>query len=633
MTQVAAGVQTSNLSPLFHTFFLAGFGRTARRRLSSGGAKIAVRWVVSLFVAATVSIALAGSADAQVERRVALVIGNSAYQHSAPLENPTNDAQDLADALGRLGFEVILAKDLDKRGMEQSFSRFARLAQDADVAMFYYAGHALQYGGENFLVPIDATLQDEFSVEFEMARVTDVMNSLQRARGVKVLVLDACRNNPLAEQLARRATNREFFASRGLARIEHPTGMIVAYATQAGQVADDGRGRNSPFTSALIKRIEEPGVEIAQIFRRVAVDVNSLTKGQQVPDLSMSLLGEVYLSQPQEPKLNAEYDAWQKIAASNDRSEFEHFIANFPSSPFSDVAKERIHNLESKRMQQESAALALRTATDQATHDVDRDKDRLEQTTQVEIAKDQAVREQIRQQATSTAPKDTSVEQTQKSTQSVQTEKTSSVQLESTVKPDPVGPSNPATPASSDLAKFITHELRRVGCYRGLDTDNWQAGPKLGLEQYLRATKLNVSAREPSPQILEILKLQSGRICSPSCRIGETLANGQCVAKTCPAEMTLSASGKCVAAHIHEAAKTKSPEKIASRSLAPEPKKTRPQPHRPVYNNLPRQEDVDQPPPPRVVVPVQPRPLITPPAPLAGLGHLCLGVGPLALCR
>src|SRR5262249_32756816 len=153
---------------LLRTFFLAeesDLRRTARlgsHRLSSRWSRIIVHWFASLFVAATVSSALVATADAQAERRVALVIGNSAYQHSAPLGNPTNDAQDLADTLGRLGFEVILAKDLDKRGMEQSFSRFARLAQDADVAMFYYAGHAMQYGGENFLVPIDAALQDEF---------------------------------------------------------------------------------------------------------------------------------------------------------------------------------------------------------------------------------------------------------------------------------------------------------------------------------------------------------------------------------------------------------------------------------------------------------------------------------------
>jgi hypothetical protein len=641
MTQVAAGVQTSNLPVLLRTFLLAedsDFRRTARlgsRRLSSGWSRILVQWFASLFVAATVSIALVATADAQAERRVALVIGNSAYQHSAPLGNPTNDAQDLADALGRLGFEVILAKDLDKRGMEQSFSRFARLAQDADVAMFYYAGHAMQYGGENFLVPIDATLQDEFSVEFEMARVNDVLNSLDRARGVKILVLDACRNNPLADQLARRATNRELFASRGLARIEHPSGMIIAYATQAGQVADDGRGRNSPFTSALIRRIEEPGVEIAQIFRRVAVDVNSLTKGRQVPDLSMSLLGEVYLSQPQEAKLNTEYDAWQKIAASSDPAQFEHFVADFPDSPFSDLAKERIRTLESKRIQE--SALPLRSPKDQ--HDVDHDKGGLDQTSQVEAVKEQAVREQIRQQAALTAPKDTSIEQTQKSTQAPQPEKTASVQPESRVPADPVSASNSVAPTSSDLARSITHELRRVGCYRGLDSDNWKAGPKAGLDQYLRATKLNVATHEPSTQILDILKLQSGQICSPTCKIGETVVDGQCVAKTCAAGMTLSTSGKCVAAHIRETAKAKAPEKIASRSLAPEPKKAQPKPHRPVYakravSSEPPQEVVDQPPPQRVVVaPVQPRPLIAPAGPLGGLGHVCLGVGPLAVCR
>src|SRR5262249_44491359 len=155
-------------------------------------------------------------------------------------------------------------------------------------------------------------------------------------------VLDACRNNPLADQLSRRASNRDYFATRGLARIQHPSGMIVAYATQADQVADDGRGRNSPFTSALIKHIAEPGVEIAQIFRRVAVDVNNSTQGRQLPDLSMSLLGEVFLTKPEKPRLTIESEAWEKIAGSHDRADFDRFIRDFPDSPFVAVANEHI---------------------------------------------------------------------------------------------------------------------------------------------------------------------------------------------------------------------------------------------------------------------------------------------------
>jgi uncharacterized caspase-like protein len=181
---------------------------------------------------------------------VALVIGNAAYQSTQLLANPRNDASDVADALKRVSFEVVLERDLDKRGMERAIAQFARDARDADAALFYCAGHGLQHRGLNYLVPTDARLEDEFSLNFEMTRLEDVLISLGQARGIKILVLDACRNNPLLERLARVATTRDFVPARGLARLDATRGMVVAYATQADQLAVDGTGRNSPFSRA-----------------------------------------------------------------------------------------------------------------------------------------------------------------------------------------------------------------------------------------------------------------------------------------------------------------------------------------------------------------------------------------------
>jgi hypothetical protein len=176
--------------------------------------------------------------------------------------------------------------------MERAIAQFARDARDADAALFYYAGHGLQHQGLNYLMPTDARLDDEFNLNFEMTRLEDVLLSLGRARGVKILVLDACRRNPLVDRLA--GTTRDFAATRGLARLEARYGMVVAYATQADQVAVDGSGRNSPFTAALVKQLSEPGLEIGMLFRRVAADVNRMTGGRQLPELSVSLLGEFY---------------------------------------------------------------------------------------------------------------------------------------------------------------------------------------------------------------------------------------------------------------------------------------------------------------------------------------------------
>src|ERR1019366_5238586 len=159
--------------------------------------------------------------------------------------------------LKRSGFETILATDLDKTAMDAGTIQFARAARAADVAMFYYSGHALQFGGVNYLAPIDAKLTDEADLR-RMVRVDEIVSDLQQAKNLRILVLDSCRDNPLAEELKRSiGTTRALPLQRGLAKIDSPQGMIVAYATQSGRTADDGNGRNSPYTTAFLKHIQE----------------------------------------------------------------------------------------------------------------------------------------------------------------------------------------------------------------------------------------------------------------------------------------------------------------------------------------------------------------------------------------
>ena len=158
--------------------------------------------------------------EASADGRVALVIGNSTYQNTAILPNPVNDADDMAAALKRVGFTVVLERNLNKRGMELAIGQFARLAQNADAAVFFFAGHGIQHRGLNYLMPTDARLEDEFNLHFELTRLDDILYSLDRARGIKILILDACRNNPLAERLVRTTVSRDAGLLRGLARIE-----------------------------------------------------------------------------------------------------------------------------------------------------------------------------------------------------------------------------------------------------------------------------------------------------------------------------------------------------------------------------------------------------------------------------
>jgi formylglycine-generating enzyme required for sulfatase activity len=234
------------------------------------------------------------SVPALAEKRVALVIGNGAYKNATRLPNPRNDAEDIAAALKRKGFETIVGFDLDKAGMDSATIRFARAAREADVAVFYYSGHAMQFAGVNYLMPVDTKLTDEADLRL-MSRVDDIVADLQQAKNLRILVLDSCRDNPLAEELKRSiGRTRAAGIARGLAKIDSPQGMIVAYATQSGRTAEDGQGRNSPYTAAFLKHIEA-AEEIGTVFRRVSADVYESTRRTQLPELSLSLIGEFYL--------------------------------------------------------------------------------------------------------------------------------------------------------------------------------------------------------------------------------------------------------------------------------------------------------------------------------------------------
>src|SRR5262245_8109993 len=228
-----------------------------------------MRYVVRLTL--LVSCALAGltAGPANAEKRVALVIGNSAYQHTRALPNPRNDAEAIAKLLRDNGFaEVALKSDLDYRAMREAVRHFANQAQAAEVALVYYAGHGLEVAGENYLVPVDAKLLRDFDLDFEAVPLTLLLGAVDGARKLKVVVLDACRNNPLGERMALRA-GAVRSVDRGLGRIEPRGEMLVAYSAKAGTVARDGAGRHSPYADALLKHMATPGLDVIRMFGRV----------------------------------------------------------------------------------------------------------------------------------------------------------------------------------------------------------------------------------------------------------------------------------------------------------------------------------------------------------------------------
>ncbi|MFD2184826.1 caspase family protein [Rhodoplanes azumiensis] len=241
-----------------------------------------------LFAGAVALLSCTALGSALAESRVALVIGNGAYTAVPALDNPANDSKAMAELLRAADFEVVTARDLGQAEMRRAIGDFARTVRGkgADtVALVYYAGHGLQVDGDNYLVPVDAQIRQESDVPFETVRLADLMNALAAAPvKTRIVMLDACRNNPFA------AAGKS--GGRGLAIVDAPNGTIVSYATAPGSEAEDGEGRNSPYTAAFLKVAKEPGLPIEQAFKRVRYAVHQETDGRQTPWESSSLTGD-----------------------------------------------------------------------------------------------------------------------------------------------------------------------------------------------------------------------------------------------------------------------------------------------------------------------------------------------------
>src|ERR1700760_4933496 len=303
-----------------------------------------------------IAIVCAGACSpASADTRVALVIGNAAYEHAPNLPNPPHDAEDVVASLKRSHFEVISGSNVNQADMQNLAIRFSRAARTADVALFYYSGHAMQFNGVNYLMPIDAELKDEADLK-RFTRVDDILNDLQQAKNLRFLVLDSCRDNPLAENLKRSiGQNRGATIRQGLIKMEAPLGTIISFSTQAGQTANDGDARNSPYTASFLKRIEEPK-EIGEIFREVSTDVYEASGKQQLPELSLSIVGNFYLngnlnvtvtpSQPAADPCASAETHWKASASVNTVAAYEDHVARFPGCAFSDLARAKIEELK-----------------------------------------------------------------------------------------------------------------------------------------------------------------------------------------------------------------------------------------------------------------------------------------------
>jgi hypothetical protein len=288
---------------------------------------------------------------ANAEKRVALVIGNTAYEHTRQLPNARHDAHAVAMLLTRIGFTVRAANDIAYRPMRETIRAFGELAQGAEIALVYYAGHGMEVAGENWLIPTSAQLIHERDLEYEAVSLTVLLRSVQGVSKFRLVVLDACRNNPLSDRL-QLFTGTTRSVGRGLARIE-PTGdILVAYSAKHGTLAQDGVGRNrySPFARALLKHIAEPGLDIRLAFGRIRDDVLKATDSKQEPYIYGSLGGTNMSLVPAPPQhrpaplvdVRGDYQLVERI---NTKKAWEVFIATHKTGLYVDLARERLRML------------------------------------------------------------------------------------------------------------------------------------------------------------------------------------------------------------------------------------------------------------------------------------------------
>jgi formylglycine-generating enzyme required for sulfatase activity len=307
--------------------------------------------VKTLGLLIVLSLVIGAAAASAAERRVALVIGNSAYRNAAPLANPGGDATAVGVALERLGFEVEVALDADQLRMRGAVRELGIRAEQADVALVFYAGHGIQVGGQNFLLPVDARLARERDLLYEALPLELILEEVAQAGKLGLVLLDACRDNPLAEQL-RDALGplRVNQIGRGLARVEVlPSNTLVAFSTRPGDVAVDGTGERSPYTAALLQHIEAPGLELGLLLRKVRDTVLAITANRQEPRDYSALGAEPFYFKERRPNRRPEQPALAPLRAADDAGPTPLGIAP-PHDPDADPLSIQVAGLPERGM-------------------------------------------------------------------------------------------------------------------------------------------------------------------------------------------------------------------------------------------------------------------------------------------
>jgi Caspase domain len=520
--------------------------------MHSPGSSI-LRRVSTLRKALLAALLLLVCQPAFADKRVALVLGNSAYQNAPPLTNPVNDGSVVAARLKEAGFDVVDSRhDLSAAATRRALRDFEDSARDADIAVVYYAGHGIEVDGTNYLIPIDAKLERDTDVYDEALSLDRVLVSLEPAKQLRLVILDACRDNPFAKTMKHTVASRSI--GRGLAKVE-PTSpnTLIAYSAKAGSTAQDGDGKNSPFTIALAKHLTTPGLDVRKAFGFVRDDVLKSTGNRQEPFVYGSLGGDdVPLVParvaPSEPALNPQAEArrdYELALQIGNRAAFSAFLAQYPDGFYASLAKLQLEKIaaeearvaateKAQAAEAERARLAAAGAQKDAQAKAEADAKAAEQARLAaekakQVAQDHAA--EAERKRTETAAADAAA--VKPATAAPPAEKTTNLAA--------LAPA----PPPADVTKSVQSELRRVGCLSAAADGDWNAASQRSLSQFNRYAGTKFDVKIASSDALDAIRQKSSRVCPLACEHGFEADGDHCSRIVCADGSFLNDDNEC----------------------------------------------------------------------------------------
>jgi uncharacterized caspase-like protein len=568
-------------------------------------------------VALSAFLTLIIATDAQADKRVALVLGISSYQNVPRLANPDSDAVAISDIFKQVGFDVVeLRRDLGVSEMRRAVREFAATAADADMAVVYYAGHGIEVDGVNYLIPADAKLLSDFDVEDEAVPLDRILQAINPARRLRLVILDACRDNPFYRKMKRSTGTRS--VGRGLARVEPTTAdTLIAFAAKAGAVASDGDGAHSPFATALLNHIVTPGLDLRLAFGRVRDEVLKSTARRQEPFVYGSLGGQMVALVPQvvppvDPNADARRD-YELAAQIGTKEAWNSFLSARGSGPYANLAHTALDKLEAAENASEKADAIKRQAEEQAkqkTEDLrkqleeqaarqteqakkqmseqtkrDLEQERQRIAEQAKRALDEAKRQlaEARKQAADAVvqvdrAKKQAAADAQQQIEAVKRETARHAEQASqqAAKGAALAPQEASPPAQvppvpnmdpADIARLLQAHLKRVGCDTGVADGNWNAGSQKALDGFNKYAGTKLDIKVASLDALDAVRSKPDRVCPLVCGKGEKVTGDRCSQIVCESNFALDSEGICrrrldppqkpIAASRHERRTTK----------------------------------------------------------------------------